>query len=156
MMPRLLYLTILVLHSGIAFSQTTLDYFSRPGLNINSYHSCYIDCGNSTSYTFLDKLIQGNDTILHFLHNEGYGTLTLLIEGKKVFEYHSPTLKRLIYDFGLEPGVIISEGYYQGALVLSKSDTLLLNGETRLKMRLIRNDLTYVTWVEGIGDVHRG
>lgn len=155
-MTRLLYLIILILYSGIAFSQSTFDYFSRPGLKINSYHQCYVDCGNSTSFTFLEKRIQGNDTILYFVHNEGYNSLSLLVEDKKVFEFYSPTIKRLIYDFGLEPGEMVTEGYYEASTVTSKSDTLLLNGETRLKMNLIRSDLTPVIWVEGIGDVHRG
>jgi hypothetical protein len=57
---------------------------------------------------------------LCFVHNEGYGLLSLLIQSKKVFEYYSPTAKRLIYDFGLEPGEIVSEGYYEASTVVAK------------------------------------
>jgi PKD repeat protein len=149
-------LMIFLLLSLCLHSQTTEDYFSRPGLNINSWHSCYVDCGNSTSYTFSHKNIIGNDTVLYFVHNEGYGSLSLLVEDSKVFDYHSPSLKRLLYDFGLQPGEIVTEGYYEASTVVGRSDTLMLNGETRLKLTLIRSDSTPVTWVEGIGDIHRG
>jgi hypothetical protein len=113
-------LYIFLLLSPCLQGQTTEDYFSRPGLNINSWHSCYVDCGNSTSYTFLNKEVKENDTLLYFVHNEGYGSLSLLIQSKKVFEYFSTTVKRLIYDFGLEPGEIVSEGYYEASTVVAK------------------------------------
>jgi len=113
-------LYIFLLLSPCLQGQSTVDYFSRPGLNINSWHSCYVDCGNSTSYTFLNKEVKENDTLLYFVNNEGYGSLSLLVPGKKVFEYYSPTAKRLIYDFGLEPGEIVSEGYYEAFTVVAK------------------------------------
>jgi hypothetical protein len=153
---RQFYFICFVLLYASAYGQTTQDYFSRPGLNINSYHACYIDCGNSTSFTFSHKQIVESDTLLHFVHNDGYGSLALQVEDKKVFVYVTPTIRDLLYDFGLEPGEIISGGYYDSSTVVSKSDTTLLNGEKRLKLTLVRSDSSAVTWVEGIGDVHRG
>ncbi|HEY3385138.1 MAG TPA: T9SS type A sorting domain-containing protein [Saprospiraceae bacterium] len=154
---RALLLINCLLISWATYSQTTQNYFSRPGLNVNSYHVCYIDCGYSTSYTFLSKTVMGNDTVLSFVHNDGgFPSLLLQVIDKKVYQYYSPTEKQLRYDFGLEPGEVITEGYYAQSTVVSKSDTTILNGETRIKLTLIRDDSTPVTWVEGIGDVDRG
>ena len=155
-MIRLISTITILLSSLLMHGQTMEDYFSRSGLNINSYHQCYVDCGYSTSYTFLNKQIKGSDTVLYFVHNDGYGSLSLWVEDKKVFIYHSATAKVLLYDFGLEVDEMIAEGYYAGSTVVSKSDTTLLNGEKRLKLQLVRSDSTPVTWVEGIGDIDRG
>ena len=155
-MKRLLYLNLVLLLTQGIHSQTTEDYFSRPGLNVNSYHSCYVDCGNSTSFTLSHKKIIESDTILYFVHNDGYSSLSLQIEDRKVYIYYTPAVRDLLYDFGLEPGEVITEGYYAASTVVSKSDTTLLNGEKRLKLTLVRSDSTPVTWVEGIGDIDRG
>lgn len=147
---------LLLLVSLQIHGQTTQEYFSRPGLNINAYHQCKFDCGHSTSFTFTQTKIVNGDTLLYFVHNEGYSPLSLWVVDKKVFMYHSSSFIDLLYDFALEAGEMITEGYYAGSTVVSKSDTTLLNGETRLKLQLVRSDLTDVTWVEGIGDVARG
>lgn len=138
------------------FGQTTLDYFSRPGLNINSYHQCYVDCGYSTSYTFYEKKVVNGDTVLFFSHNDGAASLGLQVLDKKVYRYHSAQFRTLLYDFGLEEGAVIEEGFYEGSKVVSRSDTTLLNGESRMKLDLVMNDTIPVTWVEGIGDLNRG
>lgn len=153
---RLHFLILFLLLFKDVFSQTTEEYFSRPGLNINSYHSCYVDCGYSTSFTYSHKNILGSDTVLHFIYNEGYSSLALQVVGKKVYIYYAPEDTVLLYDFGLDPGEMMTAGYYDQSTLLSKSDTTLLNGEKRLKLNLIRSDLTPVTWVEGIGDIDRG
>lgn len=154
-MMRLFYIIPILFCSLLMYGQTTQEYFSRPGLNINSYHQCYVDCGFSTSYTFSHKQILEGDTVLKFVHNEGHEFLSLWVDQKKVFIYSSSS-KVLLYDFGLEVDDVVAEGYYYGSTVVLKADTTLLNGEKRLKLELVRSDSTEVTWVEGIGDVDRG
>jgi len=153
---RFLVRIFILLGPWIGNSQTTEDYFSRPGLNINAYHTACCGTAHPSSYTFAYRTNLCDKNVLAFTRNDGMGTIFLLIEEKKVYFLYTNCSKILFYDFGLMPGDTIKEGFYQNSRLISKDEIMLLNGEKRMQFELLTQFDKPVTWIEGIGDVNRG
>jgi hypothetical protein len=71
---------------------------------------------------------------------------------KKVFRYHSNG-DQLLYDFDLEVGDVVDNGYSNCQLTVTAIDTVMLtNGELRKRWKLSNDPIYgYTYWVDGIG-----
>lgn len=143
-----------IVHSSSG--QTIKEYFSKEDLSINAIHSNVYDGSYSKSYTFHQIATFCNTEVLEYVHNSSGSKLNLLVEDKKVYEYiNNDCSTKLMYDFGLDLGDTIPEGYYEGYVLYNKYPVILENGEERLRHDLIKNSLE-MSWIEGIGDIYNG
>jgi|SRR5688572_1739338 len=150
--PAFLLLFLLI---PSAYSQTTMDYFSRPGLNVNAFAINIFGDTSSTSYSYSHKTLVCGDTAVVMDHNTGGGRLFLVFEGQKVYRTDYSCIRTILYDFGKNVGSVMIGGPYDDMVVTKKHDVTLLNGEMRLLMELELNG-GRVTWIEGIGDIENG
>src|SRR5687768_7915563 len=159
-MKHIISLYILFFLSGILSAQTLEDYFSRPGLKLNSYIASFNGIGfdeSSTSFSYVGKKALCEDTVLIFAYNEGFANRYVLIEEKKVYHVYSDCTRELMYDFSLLPGERVTEGVYADHLVIGRNEVTLENGEVRLLFELLPPQSSWsVKWIEGIGDITAG
>jgi hypothetical protein len=158
-MPQKTILSLLILLGQTClFSQTTKDFFNRPGLSINAYHYGCCGSGHNSAYTFAYESFHCGEDVLTFARNDGRGFAYLAFDGYKVYIITSYCVKTLYYDFGLNVGDTLQEGFYEheNLVVTETSMITLLNGEERRKVVLTGGWNQIVTWVEGIGDLDRG
>ncbi|HEX5113404.1 MAG TPA: hypothetical protein VFV79_11185, partial [Saprospiraceae bacterium] len=94
-----------------ANAQTTAEYFSRPGLNINAFNEYFGDT-SSASYTYSHKKVLCGDTVLVFALNNSNENLNLFIDGDKVYKRTIWCEDELLYNFGLQVGQKVLSGYY--------------------------------------------
>lgn len=144
--------------AGHSSAQTLSDYLSAPGLQINSQViNNFKNDTISTSYSFLKKgNICGEEGVLTFVQNTSGEFLHLQVEGKRLYRVEGNNCyRRLIFDYGLQPGDRLTEGLYVNAVVLSRYLVTLLNGEERMRYDLSWKGDT-VSRVEGIGDLQFG
>lgn len=141
-----------------SLSQTTKEYFSQEGLNLNAYHYNYYEGTYSTSYSYMKTDTVCGEEVLIFYHHVNGHEFPLLIENSKVYTYLYDCEPYLIYDFGLEVGDTILNGHYRGWVVADKYEETLLNGELRTRIDLDHFSLSDVStsWIEGIGDIFAG
>ncbi|MCB0568084.1 MAG: T9SS type A sorting domain-containing protein [Phaeodactylibacter sp.] len=138
-------------------AQDIAAYFSEDGLSINAFHYNFYDGTYSTSYTYHERDSICGEEVLTFIHNTNGFHLYLRVEGLKVYRYFRPNCdKSLLYDFSLQVGETISEGYYEGFTLVGKYPVALLNGEQRMRYDLTSGSQVSASWIEGIGDVEHG
>ncbi|MEO6133280.1 MAG: PKD domain-containing protein, partial [Saprospiraceae bacterium] len=149
---------ILLFFIGALYSQSTEDYFSRPGLKINAYHDACCGTAHPSSFTYTYKTTICGQNVLAFARNDGLSIIYLRIDDKKVYIADKYCNEKLFYDFGLSPGDTLKEGYYkdQNLILVNKHNVSLLNGEQRMKYDLMTGWGTAVSWIEGIGDINSG
>jgi len=140
----------------LAQSQTTEDYFSRPGLKINAYLYDFWSDDVSHSYSYVRKDTLCSDEVLVFAYHEWTSNLYLHIEGDKVYLVSTSCERSLLYDFDLEVGEEITAGLFHGYSLDAKDEIFLLNGEPRMRYRLSVNGFGATTWIQGIGDINAG
>lgn len=153
------YIFILIIASIAitGLSQTTEDYFSRPGLQISAYNHSYYGDDYSKSYSYSHKSTYCDLPVLVFAFNEWISNIYLHIDEDKVYRINSNCERQLLYDFGLQEGDTITEGAYNGFVVETIEDIQLLNGETLRKFVIKYIDISFrKTWIEGIGDIIEG
>lgn len=155
-LKQYIFLLFLIVTYYLPIAQTTEDYFSRPGLNINANHEGCCGSGHRASYTYTGLDTICGKEVLVFMHNEGIKILYLWIDQNKVYTISPNCYSRLYYDFSLNPGDTVKEGFYMNCVVLDKINIPLLNGEIRTKYELLTRQGQPVSWVAGIGDINRG
>ncbi len=134
--------------------QTTEEYFSVEGLSINAYHNNIYDGTYSRSYTYYRKSYYCSIEVLEFINNEDGHFRFLKIEEDKVYSFDtSDCQKTLLYDFSAEIDQVIDEGFYTGWRVIDKSDVILENGETRIRIDVSHPNNGATSWINGIGDI---
>ncbi|MBK9983310.1 MAG: T9SS type A sorting domain-containing protein [Saprospiraceae bacterium] len=155
-MKRCLIRVFLLLVPMIVRGQTTEDYFSRPGLNINAYHIGYFDNPFSNSFTLTDTTTLCGRHVLVFSYNEGLAKRFIQIDGDKVYQIYSDCTRELLFDFSLEPGNKITEGFYADYTVVGRNEVILENGEVRFLFDVDSPQGYRRSWIEGIGDIEAG
>ncbi|MCI5081492.1 MAG: PKD domain-containing protein, partial [Saprospiraceae bacterium] len=151
----LLLLAILGLMYSHLSSQTAEEYFSTEGLSINSYHFNAFDGTYSTALTYYDKIMLCGEEVLRFYRNDSGIPFYLKIEGQKGYRVFGSCSTRLLFDYDLEVGEVVPEGFYQNFVVTDKYPVTLLNGEQRMRFDLDQNGYT-ISWIEGVGDIQNG
>lgn len=109
--------------AGHSSAQTLAYYLSAPELQINSQViNNFKNDTISTSYSFLKKgNICGEEGVLTFVQNTSGEFLHLQVEEKRLYRVEGNNCyRRLIFDYGLQPGDRLTEGLYVNAGVLSR------------------------------------
>ena len=151
-----LFLMITVFFIPLSNAQDLESYFAREGLSINSLHTNFFDGSYSNAYTYYGMDILCGDEVLVFIENTTAQPLYLLIEDQKMYHCFGNCYKKLMYDFGMEIGDVLSEGLYNGWELVDKYPITLMNGEERMRYDLSYSGIYSASWVEGIGDISAG
>jgi photosystem II stability/assembly factor-like uncharacterized protein len=142
---------------------TTKELFSRPGLNIGSYHDNFFDGKYNSSLRYIgDTAFCGVDLLgFDYIFSSGIKvSQTLRIEGTKIWLYNPAGCSDvyLLYDFGLMVGDTFTLYNSQKIKVIAIDSVSLQTGEKRKRLRMasIPSSTISFRWVEGIGDEGRG
>ena len=114
----------------------------------------YQYCGKDTICDFPVLRYFGNNASGGISDENDY--LPLHVDGEKVFVIGYNCDKNLLYDYSLNPGDSISEGYFQGYKLETISPVQLMDDTFRPQFNLSKNGQIRERWIYGIGNTYSG
>lgn len=148
-------LSLLLLFQEVQ-SQSLKEFMSQDGLSINAVQIMEWH-GWSLSFRYHQSDTLCAREVLRYTHQNRNWSIFFEVEGEKVFVLDTSDCQRkLLYNYDLQVGDTVRNGFYEDYIVETISTKTLLNGELRKCLELSKDRNRKAMWVYGIGDIEIG